>query len=125
MVREIEPQLVRAVRETALGAVSQESDKFMKTLSGPLPSEMQPVHLFARNDDAALFNSDILRDMPGESTVYRATKNNGPKKYLKKILAPQYLELKIGSPVRPDFFLLVDLREFFFSSRVGGTKKNK
>ena len=27
--------------------------------------------------------------------------------------------------VRPDFFLLVDLREFFFRSRVGGTKKNK
>ena len=25
--------------------------------------------------------------------------------------------------VRPDFFLLVDLREFFFRSRVGGTKK--
>ena len=99
VVRQTEPQLVQAVRETALGAVSQEPDEFMKTLSGPLPSEMQPVHLFARNDDAALFNSDKLRDMPGQSTVYRATKNNGPKKYLKKILAPQYLELKICSPV--------------------------
>ena len=27
--------------------------------------------------------------------------------------------------LRPDFFLLDDLREFFFRSRVGGTKKNK
>ena len=60
---------MRAVRETALGAVSQESDEFIKTLSGPLPSEMKPVHPFARNDDTALFNSDRLRDMPGESTV--------------------------------------------------------
>ena len=25
--------------------------------------------------------------------------------------------------VRPEFFLLVDLREFFFRFRVGGTKK--
>ena len=26
---------------------------------------------------------------------------------------------------RPDFFLLVDVREFFFRFRVGGTNKNK
>ena len=27
--------------------------------------------------------------------------------------------------LRPEFFSLVDLREFFFRFRVGGTKKNK
>ena len=34
VVRQTEPQLVRAVRETALGAVSQESDEFIRYFQG-------------------------------------------------------------------------------------------
>ena len=99
VVRQTEPELVKAVRETALGSISKETDTYLRSLSRPLPEDIAPVHLFARNIETSMFNEDRLQEMDGESKVYKATKNKGPKKHLKKILAPNYLHVKIGCPV--------------------------
>ena len=43
------------------------------------------------------------------------------KEFTKIVCNLQYL--KLSSIIRPDFFLLVDLQDFFFRFRVGETKK--
>ena len=56
-------------------------------------------------------------------TLVGYLRNNGEMiKYRSNVCVP--LEVSKSKNIRPDFFLLVDLREFFFRFRVGGTKKN-
>ena len=47
-----------------------------------------------------------------------------PKDLIKKINRQQNINEKIPSMLRPDFFLIVDLREFFFR-QVRGTKSSE
>ena len=101
VVRQTEPELVNAVRETALGSISIETDTYLRSLSRPLQEDIAPLNSFnllARNIETSMFNEDRLQEMDGESKVYKATKDKGLKKHL-KILAPNYLHVKIGCPV--------------------------
>ena len=99
IVRQSEPNLIKAVRETAIGKVSDETDKFLKSLNRDLPDDIEPTHLFARNIDADLYNNEKLGELKTPGKVYIAPKNIGPKRRLNKILAPQKLSLKIDCPV--------------------------
>lgn len=99
VIRQREPELIKAVRETALGCISADTDSYLKSFDRPLSIEMQPVHLFSRNIDTVLFNTDCLEQLNSEEKVYQSKKNIGPNKYLKRILAPNFLHLKAGCPV--------------------------
>ena len=99
IMRQREPMFIRAVRETAVGSISEDVDIFLHSLSRNLPEKSTPVHLFSRNIDTALFNNVKIEELDTPGRLYIALKNNGPKKYLNKILAPKYLSLKIDCPV--------------------------
>ena len=119
VVRQEEHLLIKAVRETALGSISPEVDTFLKSLQRPVPEDVKPVHLFAKNIDSTLYNNDCLTKHVGEERVYRATKNSGSEKYLRKILAPNYLQMKIGCPV----ILLLNLGGKLVNGLSGSVKK--
>ena len=99
VIRQCESIFIQAVRETAVGSVSIESDLFFKTLNRDLPENSKPTHLFSRNVDAAIFNQRQLDLLTGTETTYTATINTGRHKYLDKILAPYHLTLKLNCPV--------------------------
>ncbi|XP_052809554.1 ATP-dependent DNA helicase PIF1-like [Mya arenaria] len=56
VMRQEEDLLVQSVRETALGNISDEVDKFLKRLERTMPADIETVHLFSRNIDATIFN---------------------------------------------------------------------
>ena len=99
VVRQDDDLLIKAVRETALGCVSDEVDVFLKSLQRPIPENIQPIHLFPKNIDTTIFNNECLKKVNTEEKVYKATKNCGSEKYLRKIIAPNYLNLKLDCPV--------------------------
>ena len=90
---------IRAVRETAVGSISDDVDIFLHSLSRNLPEKSKPVHLFPRNIDTALYNNVKFEELNTPVRLYMALKNNGPKRCLNKILAPKYLPLKIDCSV--------------------------
>ena len=99
ILRQSEPIFIKAVRETAIGNVSEDTDKFLKSLNRDLPENMEPTHLFSKNIDADIYNNKKLDELKTPGKIYIAKKNSGPKKRLNKILAPQTLSLKIDCPV--------------------------
>ena len=99
VVRQSEPELMRAVSETARGAVSNETDIFLKKLERDLSDNHNPIHLFPRNFDAQVYNHEKLTELNSEGHIYEAKKNRGSDKHLKRILAPKFLNVKIGCPV--------------------------
>ncbi|XP_060601956.1 uncharacterized protein LOC132755165 [Ruditapes philippinarum] len=105
VVRHDEESLIKAVKESALGTLSEETDVFLKGLSRPLPNDIDTVHLFAKNIDSTMYNNEHLNKSSEEGRIYKAIRNEGGKKYLNKILAWNYLHLKINCPV----ILLVNL----------------
>lgn len=101
VMRQDEQELITAIDETARGAVSDETHNLLKSLDRPLPTDVQPLHLCAHNADAQWYNSEKLGD---PEKVYHANVS-GTHKYLKRIIAPNYLAIKIGCPV----ILLINL----------------
>lgn len=101
VMRQEEELLIQAVRETAVGTVSADTDRYLQTLQRPLQNDTmdKAVNLFARNVDAMLYNSDCLDKVDSEGRIYKANINHGNSKYLNKILAPNYLHLKVSCPV--------------------------
>ena len=87
VIRQSESIFIQAVRETAVGSVSNESDHFLKTLNHDLPENSNPTNLLSRNVDAGIFNQRQLDKLTGTVTTYTATINTGRHKYLDKILA--------------------------------------
>ena len=61
VVRQDDDLLIKAVRETALGCVSDEVDVFLKSLQRPIPENIQPIHLFPKNIDTTIFNNECLK----------------------------------------------------------------
>ncbi len=84
---------MRAVSESARGAVSNETDLFLKTLERDLDNQ-NPIHLFARNFDANVLNHEQLNKLYTDGKSYEATINSGSDKHLKRILAPKFLRIK-------------------------------
>ena len=70
VTRQSEPLFINAVMETAVGNVSKESDDFLKFLNQDLPKHFEPVHLFARNIDAALYNNMKLDELKAPGRTY-------------------------------------------------------
>ncbi|KAL5016878.1 hypothetical protein ScPMuIL_006467 [Solemya velum] len=101
VMRQDEQELIIAIDETARGAVSDETHNLLKSLDRPLLTDVQPLHLCAHNADAQWYNSEKLGD---PEKVYHANVS-GTHKYLKRIIAPNYLAIKIGCPV----ILLINL----------------
>ncbi|MEW8544677.1 MAG: hypothetical protein AB2693_14215, partial [Candidatus Thiodiazotropha sp.] len=99
VVRQSEPQFIKAIWESSAGHISKDSDLFLKSCERNLPENVNPVHLFARNIDASLYNNDRLDELQTHERLYTATKNSGSQKSLNKILAPYYLRLKMDCPV--------------------------
>ncbi|WAR30816.1 LOW QUALITY PROTEIN: PIF1-like protein [Mya arenaria] len=54
VMRQEDDLLVQSVRETALGNISDEVDKFLKSLERTMPADIETVHLFSRNIDATI-----------------------------------------------------------------------
>ena len=107
VVRQEDDRLIKAVRETAVGTISEETDEFLQGLNRPLDISENSTctHLFAKNIDATIFNSGCLETLDTEEKIYKAKINSGNSKYLNKILATNYLHLKVSCPV----ILLVNL----------------
>jgi hypothetical protein len=82
-MRQDEKLLIQAVRETALGTVSEEVDIFLKSLERPFEDATNLLHLFARNVDTTIFNNEKLDQLNEEGKIYKALKNTGSQKYLK------------------------------------------
>ena len=66
VVRQNEPDLVKAIHELCEGYPSLETDELMKQLSRPLSEEANPVKLMATNFDVDFYNHDSLysKDTP-------------------------------------------------------------
>jgi ATP-dependent DNA helicase PIF1 len=101
--RQNEPQLVKAIQETARGYVTPESEKLLRDL-GKEKVLMDPIRLFATNYQREVCNAKFLFDLGQPVTMYIA-KDTGTDGYLKKIPAPKRLAIANGCPV----ILLVNL----------------
>jgi ATP-dependent DNA helicase PIF1 len=83
--RQTDAALIRAIDETARGAVSKETEMFLNSLDTETETP-DAVHLFPKNYDVQLHNSKRLRDMPDDEDnpiiTYRATAQSGSLKHL-------------------------------------------
>ena len=71
IVRQSEHKLIKAVRDTGTGIVSEEIEQFLEALSGDIPEESgTTVHLFSKNIEAAIYNEKKLNEIPGEEKVF-------------------------------------------------------
>ena len=107
VVSQEDDKLINAIRETAVGTISEETNTFLHSLHRRLEiaENSTCTHLFARNIDATIFNSGCLERLDTEESIYKANINSVNSKYLNKILATNYLHLKVSCPV----ILLVNL----------------
>ncbi|WAR09177.1 LOW QUALITY PROTEIN: PIF1-like protein [Mya arenaria] len=92
VMRQEEDLLVQSVRETALGNISDEVDKFLKRLERTMPADIETVHLFSRNIDATIFSNESLNKLNGDGM------NNKPFKLssFKKNNCPVILLIDLG-----------------------------
>ena len=96
--RQDEPQLIQAIRELSDGSVTNATCLYLETLDRPLPPNLNPVYLYARNFDVTMKNYDLLHELQGQEKLYRAT-DNGDLTELKHIQIPTNLLLKVNSRV--------------------------
>ncbi|XP_060571759.1 uncharacterized protein LOC132729940 [Ruditapes philippinarum] len=71
---------------------------FIESLQRPLEKDDNCIKLFSRNEQVDDYNRQCIVDFPGELYEYKST-DEGDRKFLNKILAPQTLWLKKGAPV--------------------------
>ena len=70
IIRQPEPKFIQAVRETAVGNITADTDKFLKLLNRDLSEKIDPVHLFSRNIDAKLYNSEKFDGLKKQKESY-------------------------------------------------------
>ena len=96
-IRQSEPKLITAIKETCKGSLSADSDLFLRQLNRPLHVSSSNK-LFARNDQVEDYNRICLEQHPGE--VYECiSTDSGTQNELTSITAPHILWLKKGVPV--------------------------
>jgi ATP-dependent DNA helicase PIF1 len=99
VMRQHEPEIIAAIRELALGELSNETKTLLFSLSRPLPdSTERAIYLYARNFEVEMTNYDHLRQLDGQESSYHA-KQDGMSKYLRSCQAPEVLVLKPGCRV--------------------------
>ena len=70
-----------------------------------LNNDVNAINLFAKNIDSTVFNHKNFNNSAEEGKIYKAVRKDGSSKNFNKILALNYLHLKINCPV----ILLVNL----------------
>ena len=95
--RQEEEEFIKAISETARGAVSQQTVQLLTSLDD---GRDRDIHLFARKLDVSLHNHSKLYSIPGEPRIYISEEGRGiSTKMRKSVDVPQKLVLKIGAPV--------------------------
>ncbi|XP_053384702.1 uncharacterized protein LOC128550205 [Mercenaria mercenaria] len=97
VVRQSEKDLIHAIHEVSAGILSAETALFIESLQRPLKKD-RCIKLFSTNEQVEDYNRQCTVDFPGELYEYKST-DEGDRKYLNKILAPQTLWLKKETPV--------------------------
>ena len=98
VVRQKEPDLIKAVHEAATGFCSVETLQLLNRLSRPLPPGKTPVRLCGRRFDCDVYNADKLMDRDGLMYTYKAD-SSGKESALCKMIVPEVLYVKVGYPV--------------------------
>lgn len=93
IMRQCEPNLIRAIHELSSGEMTEETVAYLSQLQRPLPPMSDPLLLFARNFDVEMTCYDYLEQLQGPQKIYQS-KDTGDKGQLKHIAAPKYLVLK-------------------------------
>ncbi|KAK3103764.1 hypothetical protein FSP39_021721 [Pinctada imbricata] len=78
VVRQDEPDLVKAVNELCNGSPSPESLNLLRSLSNPLPANVDVVKLYGINFDNIAMNQDCLDNLGGQQYTFKAT-DEGPE----------------------------------------------
>lgn len=112
-----EDHLITAVNELEKGCVSDETVNFLRSLSRPLQSETC-LKLFARNLDVDIFNYERLQLINNPLRTFIADDEGDPF-YLKKMLAPKKLGIKIAAPV----MLLTNITDQLVNGATGTVMK--
>ena len=68
--RQQEADLITAVNEWCVGKPSEYTGKLMESLSRPLQSETDAVHIFGTNLDVAFYNHQQLAKLQGNQRIY-------------------------------------------------------
>ncbi|XP_062600182.1 uncharacterized protein LOC134261804 [Saccostrea cucullata] len=98
VIRQSEPDLIRAVNELCDGSPSAETVALMRSLDRPLPCNSSPTFLFGTRFDVAFINQEMLEDMPGNAVCFKS-QDEGDIRHLFRCDAPKVLILKEGAPV--------------------------
>ena len=93
VMRQDEPNFIKAIHDLSNGDLSRETDMFLATLSRPLPDNCQPTYLYARNYETSMKCHDILFDLEGPQQTYRAV-DAGDSNQLRRLNVPKNLVLK-------------------------------
>ena len=114
--RQSEEKLIKSVNELEKGTHRKGTNEFLSTLDRPLEYENHAdvVKLFAKNDDVDLYNYQILMSMEGELKIFESA-DTGDERFLRKILAPKRLGVKLNAPV----MLLRNLNERHVNGLIG------
>lgn len=97
-MRQDEADFVNAINDVSKDQLASESLNLLRRLQRPLPPGDNPMRLYARNFDEEIFNSSLLKDLPGEIKTF----DEGDANYLEKIPVPKCLYLKEHCPVMLD-----------------------
>ena len=71
VIRQKDPELIRAINELCSGTPSEETERFLRSLQRPL-SLPPETRLVGTNFDADYINTTLLDDMPGEVSTYKS-----------------------------------------------------
>lgn len=95
VVRQREPQLIKAINELSTGDISAESDRYLKLLARPLPNEISdPIFIYGTRDEVAVHNLRRIQDLNAASMVYRSRDTGKTSALDKFVNVPQQLLLK-------------------------------
>ncbi|CAC5417703.1 PIF1 [Mytilus coruscus] len=121
LISKSETSLSNAVSELEKGEPSEETNQFIKSLNRDIeiPDGEPVVKLFSRNLDVDFFNCDKLETLNEYPLHCFPSKDEGDHFYLKKMLAPKHLGLKISAPV----MLLVNLSDKLVNGLIGRVQK--
>ena len=94
--RQHDADFVLAIREAAMGCLSDTSKTLLQKLNRPVTGNK--LKLFATNYEAEVHNAEKLQALPGEHSSFTSV-DTGKHKHLKRMTAPHVLAVKIGAPV--------------------------
>ena len=95
--RQSEPELMELLDEARFGSFSKSSLKLLDRLSRPLAGPS--VRLYSCKHDVEFFNNEKIKELSGDSVVYKACDAGQKRSVLKTCSAPAHLILKVGAPV--------------------------